>query len=209
MFTVFILILNSKNFPCIFAADLLICRRLSEIDKAPIELIIYGIALVSIERFIATFYYKNYENYKNYWISAAAVVITWIYPLIHLFYVFNDPKIESTVVPYCSSLTSNSIDFLAMVSVKTPICSLCTLLNLITLWLAKRNKKNEPNNGYEYISGRYQLNESIKFTQMITVSNGICHLLVLINVLSLFTIANTKFENYITFAVAKVSLIFA
>uniref|UniRef100_A0A914QCB3 G-protein coupled receptors family 1 profile domain-containing protein n=1 Tax=Panagrolaimus davidi TaxID=227884 RepID=A0A914QCB3_9BILA len=197
----------SQQNPCYLLTPRTICGIESLINATPVEVACWTFCIISIERTIATFFYKNYERYKFISFAVICSLIPWAFQAFHVI-----PSIirvitgENDAIPYCSSISSKAIDIFVTLGYIVPMAIVDVILSAIILFVNIRAKKYvllESNNGANYLTAKFQRLENIEATRSITVHCITFLVFYIVNVYIVVFIQNANLTSLPTFALLK------
>ena len=187
------------------------CTIESAIGRQPIVATMVGFHICTIERLIATVFYKKYEKFNNLLFSLLLSSIPWIYVIANSFgTISRNLSEENEILDYCTSLNSIGISFYTVIST-TVIGTIAAIFISIGLYFVNRNfKKFKPKlrSNNNYLSEEFQRRENVRTTKTITCLIIVFLITYVVNYYIAYRISwaqNDKlFKNMTEFVLAKV-----
>ena len=112
-------------------------------------------------------------------------------------------RADPELLPYCSSLTSRSFNFLNILSYRIPLAIITTIVSLFVYFINKKAKQFEASSGDTHLTIRYQRLENIQATKILTIHTICFWLFYIQNMSAIYVISKVEITELSEFAVMK------
>uniref|UniRef100_A0A0K0F5X7 G_PROTEIN_RECEP_F1_2 domain-containing protein n=1 Tax=Strongyloides venezuelensis TaxID=75913 RepID=A0A0K0F5X7_STRVS len=183
------------------------CIIVSTVNILPINVFLYSFAAISMERIIASIFYKKYEKHSFIILPIIAIIVIWFHPVFKACKALTDPSLslKNEKLPYCNSFATKTSNVMRFIRNDLPVCLIVFLLNIIIyIYCRKRLKSLDDKNLMDNrLTVKLELREILSTTVLMTTL-GISYTIdIALNTALVYILSITEYTDNRNFAIDK------
>uniref|UniRef100_A0A0N5BPF3 G_PROTEIN_RECEP_F1_2 domain-containing protein n=1 Tax=Strongyloides papillosus TaxID=174720 RepID=A0A0N5BPF3_STREA len=183
------------------------CIIVSTLNILPINVFLYSFAVISIERIIASIFYKIYEKKSFIILPFIGIIVIWFHPIFKACKVLTDPSLslKNEKLPYCNSFATKTSNVIRFIRNDLPVCFIVFLLNIIIYIYCRKRLKNldDTNLMDKRLTVKLELREILSTTVLMTTLAISYTIDIALNTALIYILSITEYTDNRSFAIDK------
>ncbi|CEF66207.1 7TM GPCR, serpentine receptor class ab (Srab) family-containing protein [Strongyloides ratti] len=200
-------LITKKNDNCNLLQDKAYCLIISTINGSSVSVFLYTFAAISIERIVASVFYKKYETYSIIFLPFLAIFLIWIQPVLRIYKTFTNPTLWTNIdkLPYCNSFTAKQADPIIFFKTDFPICIIVFFLNISIYLYCRYRLRNIDDTKImdNRLTVKFELKEILSSTLLVTILGIIYAIDLALNTIFIYILSITDYKSNKNFAIDK------
>uniref|UniRef100_A0A1I8ASC9 G_PROTEIN_RECEP_F1_2 domain-containing protein n=1 Tax=Steinernema glaseri TaxID=37863 RepID=A0A1I8ASC9_9BILA len=189
---------------CDFLQSAKMCTLQSELNAAPVFVLVFAYLIIAIERCIATIMYKTYEKRRDVLLSIIIALLSWVHPVVTMAIAIHG-NTSTGERPYCSSMTAKAFNFTEVFVLPIVVLVISTMMYSAVWRFCVIKQRLTLSTQQHNLSGRFQLGENIRASKIVIPNAFLFIVVTLVNiaVLGIMNIIPNLSNNLKLFGILK------
>uniref|UniRef100_A0A0K0F5Y0 G_PROTEIN_RECEP_F1_2 domain-containing protein n=1 Tax=Strongyloides venezuelensis TaxID=75913 RepID=A0A0K0F5Y0_STRVS len=183
------------------------CLIISTVNILPINIFLYSFAAISLERIIASIFYKKYEKHSFTILPIIVIIAIWFQPVFKAYKTLTDPSLplKNEKLPFCNSFATKTSDPIGFIKNDLPVCLSVFFLNItIYIYCKKRLKSLDDTKIMDNrLTVKFVLREILSTTVLMTILAISYTIDLVLNTTFLYILSITEYKDNRSFAIDK------
>uniref|UniRef100_A0A0K0FWR1 G_PROTEIN_RECEP_F1_2 domain-containing protein n=1 Tax=Strongyloides venezuelensis TaxID=75913 RepID=A0A0K0FWR1_STRVS len=183
------------------------CTIISTVNSLPINVYHYTFAAISIERIIASLFYKKYEKHSFIILPIIAIIAIWFQPVFKACKALTDPSLplKNEKLPYCNSFATKISNPMGYIKNDLPFCFAVFFLNIIIYTCCRQRLKSLDDTKImdNRLTVKFVLREILSTTVLMTILAISYTIDITLNTLFVYILYITEYKDNRSFAIDK------